>query len=71
MTTRVQVIKRDKSGDSVRFFENDSSYEKLNRNEVVECEDAKGQITEYYVSEMKWDFSHFGETLIIILLPTN
>ena len=44
-------------------------YEHLKPGDVVEVEDINDQLTDYYVSEMRWNFTHFGDTLELTLMP--
>lgn len=62
-------IDSDEGFPTIKHFNNSTPYESLKLGEVidVDCEDL--QTREYYVSEMSWDFTHFGDTLVIKIRP--
>jgi len=53
--------------ESIRIFDNSSPYEGLKCGDVVEVDCEDGQIRDYIVTKMNWDFSHFGDRLVITI----
>ena len=70
---RVKIITTNESDGSsklIRAFDNSAPYEGLKPSDIVELEvDDVGTLEEYFVEEMKWDFTHFGDTLVIHIKP--
>lgn len=66
---QVKIIKRDIAGDKSKFFTHDLSYERLKLGDVVELQNDKNEIANYYVESAKWEFSHFGDTYVIVVIP--
>ena len=64
-------IDDDSGHENVRTFTNSSPYEHLKPSDVVEVDCEDGQIRDYYVEKMQWDFSHFGDTLVVTIRPVN
>jgi hypothetical protein len=68
---RVRFIRIDGDLVTVKEFESSTPYEGLKVDDVMDVVREDGTEHEYYVSEMQWDFSHFGDTLVIKILPVN
>ena len=69
---QAKIIRKDELGENVRIFDNSSPYERLKPGDVVEVEiDEQGTLRDYFVETMKWDFTHFGDTLVIYIQPVN
>lgn len=64
---RAKITRRDEQGDVVKTFADSAPYEGLKPADIVEVEDGRGELRDYFVAEMKWDFSHFGDTLEILI----
>lgn len=65
-------IDEDNNGNShttEKHFDNSAPYEGLKPSEVIDVDCEDGQIREYYVERMEWDFSHFGDRLVITIRP--
>lgn len=69
MLRRVRIIKRDATGDTEKYFCHDRSYELLKIGEAVELQNDKGEISNYCVQSAQWEFSHFGDTYVIVVIP--
>lgn len=69
MAIRVKIIKRDGDKEEAKFFNHDMSYEHLKLGETVELQNDKGEVTPYCVQSAQWEFSHFGDTYTIIVIP--
>lgn len=65
----IQIIKRDEEGEEIKNFENVSAYERLLKGDIVEVESKDGKFRDYLVVSGNWVFSHFGNTLSIIIEP--
>ena len=68
---RTRFIRIDNGIETVKEFDGVSKYDGLSIGDVIEvvCED--NEVRDYYVSEIKWDFTHFGNTLVITILPVK
>jgi len=64
-----KIIRRDGHEESTKIFNDSSPYERLKANEIVEVECEDGILRDYTVSFVHWDFTHFGDTLVIIIEP--
>lgn len=64
---RAKITRRDEQGDVVKTFADSAPYEGLKPADIVEVENGHGELRDYFVAEMKWDFSHFGDTLEILI----
>jgi len=64
-----KIIRRNELGETFKTFDSSTPYEALKPGDVVEVEDEQGELRDYFVSDMKWDFTHFGDTLVIIIQP--
>lgn len=64
-------IDDDTGHENVRMFANSSPYECLKISDIVEVDCEDGQIRDYYVEKIDWDFTHFGDTLTITIRPVN
>ena len=64
-------IDDDSGHENVRTFANSFPYEGLKVGEVVDVDCEDGQIRDYYVDKMEWDFTHFGDTLVITIKPVK
>jgi len=64
-----KIIRRNELGETFKAFDSSTPYEALKPGEVVEVEDEQGELRDYYVADMKWDFTHFGDTLVIVIQP--
>jgi len=64
-------IDSDSEPEKVKIFDNSSPYEGLAIGEVIEVECEDGQIRDYFVEASFWDFTHFGDTLIITIRPES
>ena len=68
---RVKIIRKDELRETVKTFKDSSPYEELKLGEVVEVEDEQGNLKDYIVESMNWDFTHFGDTLVITISPEH
>jgi len=68
---RVRFIRIDDDfgSQAVREFDNSTPYEGLKPGEVIDVDCEDGNTKEYYVEQMHWDFTHFGNTLEITIRP--
>ena len=66
-----KIIRRNELGETSKTFDSSTPYEALKPGEIVEVEDERGELRDYFVSDMKWDFTHFGDTLQIIIQPVT
>jgi hypothetical protein len=64
-----RIIRKNELGETVKTFDKSTPYESLKPGDVVEVEEESGELRDYYVADMKWDFTHFGDTLQIIIEP--
>jgi hypothetical protein len=67
--TAVTIIRRNELGETFKTFNSSAPYEALKPGEVVEVEEETGELRDYFVTDMKWDFTHFGDTLVIVIQP--
>jgi len=68
---QAKFIRIDGETTTERTFNNSSPYEALKPNDVIEVDCEDGQIRDYYIESMSWDFTHFGDTLTITIKPTR
>jgi hypothetical protein len=66
-----KIIRRNELGETSKTFNSSTPYEALKPGEVVEVEEESGELRDYFVADMKWDFTHFGDTLQIIIQPVT
>ena len=70
--TEVQVIRKDEFGETTKTFtfSNNCPYERLVAGEVVEVEiDEKGTLRDYVVESLNWNFTHFGNVIVLHIQP--
>ncbi len=61
-----RIIKKNGDFETEKVFPGGSApYEHLKPGDIVDVEEADGSIADYYVTDMKWDFTHFGDTLTL------
>ncbi len=68
---QAKFIRIDDGHTTERIFDNSSPYEGLKPNDVIEVDCEDGQIRDYFIEQMTWDFTHFGDTLTITIKPVN
>ncbi len=66
-----KIIRKDEFGETVKTFDKSTPYESLKPGDVVEVEEETGELRDYHVVDMKWDFTQFGDTLQIIIEPVT
>jgi hypothetical protein len=67
----VKITRKDEFGETSKTFKDCPQYQGLKPGDVVEVEDANGELKDYYVTDTKWEFSHFGDTLVVTIQPMN
>ena len=65
----VKITKKDGDNEIVNVLPSSAPYEHLKPGDVVEVDDINDQLVDYYVSEMRWNFTHFGDTLELTIMP--
>ena len=67
----VKIIRKDGDLETTKTFHDCPQYQGLKPGDIVEVEDASGQLIDYYVTNTRWDFSHFGDTIVVTIEPGN
>lgn len=67
----IKITRKDEDGETTKTFQDIPQYRALKIGDVVEVEHANGQLQDYYVTSTKWDFSHFGDTFLVVIEPQS
>jgi hypothetical protein len=71
---KTRFIRIDDGVETVKEFDGVSKYDGITLGEVIEVvreNDNDNEVHDYYVSQINWDFTHFGNTLVITILPSK
>ncbi len=68
---KAKFIRIDNDVETVREFDNSSPYEGLKDGEIIEVDCEDGQLRDYIILKTQWDFTHFGDTLVVTIVPAN
>lgn len=67
--SQAKFIRIDGDKETVKCFEKSGPFESLKPGEIVDVDCEDGLTREYFVESMTWDFTHFGNTLVVRIKP--
>jgi len=72
MLTQVKFIRVDDDVKTEKVFNNiatNSPFQSLSAGEIVDVDCEDGSVKEYVVTDRDWEFTHFGNILVITIKP--